>query len=141
MTDMPAIDEPIKGGIEPLRDRMIGSASAELSDHPEVSRMQVTTFGSFLAAEVLVAELEALADPAVSRKVSRLLQDFNTGLSHLADIPDPTYRRRLALLWRDDFLNRAAIHPSIDKFVRNVLCTYAKPLLSNEDADSDPAGT
>jgi hypothetical protein len=97
--------------------------------------MQDTTFGSFPAAEVLVAELEALDHPAVSRKVSRLLQDFNTGLGHLAAIPDPAYRRRLALLWRDDFLGRVAIHPTIDKFVRNVICTHAKPLLAGEDAE------
>ncbi len=94
--------------------------------------MQATTFGAFPAAEVLVAELETLADAGISRKVSRLLQDFNTGLGHLEEIRDPVYRTRLALLWRDDFLQRV-IHPSIDKFVRNVICTQAKTILSTED--------
>ena len=92
--------------------------------------MQSTTFGSFPAAEVLVAELEVLANPAVSRKVSRLLQDLNTGLGYLAAISDPSYRGRLALLWREDFLSRVAIHPKIDKFVRNVICTHTKQLLT-----------
>lgn len=98
--------------------------------------MQATTFGSFPAAAVLVAELDALADPAASRKVSRLLQDLNTGLGHLAAVPDPAYRGRLALLWRDDFLGHVAIHPAIDKFVRNVICTHAKPLLTDEDTNA-----
>ncbi|OWK36035.1 hypothetical protein [Fimbriiglobus ruber] len=96
--------------------------------------MQATTFGSFPAAEVLAAELESLADPAVSRKVSRLLQDLNTGLAHLAAIPDPGYRGRLALLWRDDALARAAIHPAVDKFVRNVIHSRAKTLLGGDDS-------
>jgi hypothetical protein len=77
--------------------------------------------------------LESLGDPSVTRKVSRLLQDLNTGLSHLAAIPDVVYRGRLALLWRDDFLARVAIHPAIDKFVRNVICTQAKSLLTSEE--------
>src|SRR4051794_11928742 len=94
--------------------------------------MTTTTFGSFPAAGVLAAELDTLADAAVSRKVSRLLQDFNEGLSHIGAIPDPTFRGRLALLWRDDTLSRVAIHPAVDKFVRNVINTYAKPLLAGE---------
>jgi hypothetical protein len=95
------------------------------------SRMNTTTFGSFPAAEVLVTELESLGDPSVTRKVSRLLQDLNTGLSHLTALSDASYRGRLALLWRDDFLGRVTIHPAIDKFVRNVICTQAKPLLTD----------
>jgi hypothetical protein len=97
--------------------------------------MQATTFGSFPAAEILVDKLDSLGDPLISRKVSRLLQDFSTGLSHLSEIPDPAYRSRMTLLWRDDFLARLSIDPDIDKFVSNVLCTRAKPLLSPEDAD------
>lgn len=96
--------------------------------------MQATTFGSFPAAEVLATELESLADPAVSRKVSRLLQDLSTGLGHLAAIPDPGYRARLALLWRDDCLARVAIHPAIDKFVRNVISTRAKASVGGHGA-------
>jgi len=94
--------------------------------------MNTTTFGSFPAAEVLAAELDTLGDASVSRKVSRLLQDFNEGLSHIGAIPDPAFRGRLALLWRDDTLSRVAIHPAVDKFVRNVICTHAKPLLGGE---------
>jgi hypothetical protein len=90
--------------------------------------MPATTFGSFPVAEALAAEVEA----AVSRKVSRLLQDLNTGLGHLATVPDPEYRGRLALLWRDDCLSRVAIHSAVDKFVRNVICTHAKPLLTGD---------
>jgi hypothetical protein len=96
--------------------------------------MQATTYGAFPAAEVLAAELDGLGDPAVSRKVSRLLQDFNTGLGHLAAVADPGYRARLALLWRDDCLARTAIHPAIDKFVRNVITTHAKTVLGGDAA-------
>lgn len=95
--------------------------------------MHATTFGSFPAAEVLAAELDALGDPAVGRKVSRLLQDLNTGLGHIAGVADPDYRARLALLWRDDCLGRAAVHPRVDKFVRNVINTRSKPLLGGGD--------
>lgn len=97
--------------------------------------MQATTFGAFPAAEILADRLDALADPAVTRKVSRLLQDLNTGFGQLESVPDPAYRRRLGLLWRDDFLARVAIHPAIDKFVRNVICTLAKPSLGVDSAD------
>lgn len=95
--------------------------------------MQTTPFGAFPAAEVLAAELEALADSTVSRKVSRLLQDFNTGLGQVASVPDPAYRKRVALLWRDNFLDRVAVNPAVDKFVRNVICTHAKPLLGDDN--------
>lgn len=113
-----------------------------LSYNPKGQPMQATTFGSFPAAETLTAALELLGDRAVSRKVSRLLQDLNTGLGHIEGITDARYRGRLTLLWRDDCLRRADIHPAIDKFVRNVICSHAKPLLSGDgDVPSDGADT
>ena len=91
--------------------------------------MHATTFGAFPAAEALAGLLEKRADPHLSRKVSRLLQDFNEGLGHLGGIEHAGFRQRLALLWRDDFLARVAIDPHLDKFVRNLLHTRAKALL------------
>ncbi len=92
--------------------------------------MNTATFGALPAAEALAAMLDGLADPRAARKVSRLLQDFNAGLCHLAAVPDAGYRGRLALLWREDFLGRVAIDPEVDKFLRNVICTRAKRLLA-----------
>jgi len=64
-------------------------ATARRPMEGEVSRMQATTFGSFPAAEVLAAELEALADPAVTRKVSRLLTGFEHRLGPPCGRPRP----------------------------------------------------
>ncbi|MBY0228126.1 MAG: hypothetical protein K2W96_02480 [Gemmataceae bacterium] len=94
--------------------------------------MHATTFGAFPAAEELARLLEARGDAHLSRKVSSLLQDFNEGLAHLAAIGHPGCRKRLALLWRDDFLSRVDLAPDIDKFIRNVLHTRAKDLLGPE---------
>jgi hypothetical protein len=88
--------------------------------------MSPATYGSFPAAEALAAELDRRDDPALTRKVSRLLQDFNEGLRQLDAVEHEGYRARLALLWRDDFLARVAIDADLDKFVRNVLHTRAK---------------
>jgi hypothetical protein len=98
--------------------------------------MHATTFGSYPAAEVLADRLDSLADPVLSRKVSRLLQDLNTGLAQLEDVTDPVYRARFALLWRDDFLARVAIHPDVDKYVRGVIVTQAKGLLGPAEPGS-----
>jgi hypothetical protein len=97
--------------------------------------MQATTFGSFPAAQILADKLDKLGDPTVTKKVSRLLQDLNTGLSHIEKISDPLYRGRLALLWRDDFLAKLAILPDVDKFLSNVIITNTKPLLTNDEAE------
>lgn len=91
--------------------------------------MDETTYGDFPAALILRERVLRLDDPALTRKVSRALQDFNGGLYAIAEIREPTYRRRLALLWRDDALARVAIHPELDNYVRGVITTFAKDLL------------
>ena len=96
--------------------------------------MQATTFGAFPAAEALADLLERRSDPRLTRKASRLLQDFNEGMRHLAALEHPVYRQRLALLWRDDFLARVDLDPVIDKFVRNLLHTRAKEILGPDEA-------
>ena len=97
--------------------------------------MNAATFGAFPAAGALVDLLDNHPDPRTAAKVSRLLQDFNAGLGHIAAVSHAGYRGRLALLWRDDFLRRVAIDPVLDKFVRNVICTHAKRLLAPDEAE------
>lgn len=94
--------------------------------------MKSETYGSFPAAIALIERLKKLSNPLVIKKVSRLLQDYNEGLRQIESIPQPRYRKRCALLWRDDHLDRVAIDPFVDKYVRNVLCTYAKAILAKE---------
>ena len=91
--------------------------------------MSPETFGCFPAAIILVERLEKLADEKVTTKVSRFLQDYNEGLYYIGQIPHESYRKRCALLWRDDFLHRSKIDPFIDKYLENIICTYAKDLL------------
>ncbi len=91
--------------------------------------MDATTLGNFPAATVLADRLERLADPHLTRRVTKRLNDFNAGLNQLLDVPHPTYRRRLALLWRDHHLQSVAFDPTLDAYVRNVMTTFAKSLL------------
>lgn len=91
--------------------------------------MDPTTYGDFPAAHVLAERLTALDDPALTRRVTRFLTDFNTGLAALDAIEDDAYRGRLALLWRDHFVERLDFHPDVDSWVRNVLSAYYRDLL------------
>lgn len=91
--------------------------------------MKKTTFGSFPAALILYERVKRIDDAKIRRKVSNTLQDFNTGLRFIEGIEDLRYRKRLALLWRDDFLKAINIDPRIDSYLKNVLSTYYRELL------------
>lgn len=91
--------------------------------------MKRTTYGGFPAARVLAERIDELADPYLRRRVSRRLHDFLVGLDQLQEVPQLSYRRRLALLWRNEHLGQVDFHPYLDSYVRNVMTTYAKDLL------------
>lgn len=91
--------------------------------------MKKTTFGSFPAALILQERIESINDSKVTRKVSNTLQDFNTGLRFIEGIEDSRYRKRFALLWRNEFLARVNIDPRVDSYLKNVLSTYYRELL------------
>ena len=92
--------------------------------------MKETTYGSFPAALILQKRVARLDDAKIRMKVSNTLQDFNTGLRFIEDVQDPRYRKRLALLWRNDFLSSVNIDPHIDSYLKNVLSTYYRELLA-----------
>jgi hypothetical protein len=62
-------------------------------------------------------------------------EDFNTGLRMIEKIGDRKYRKRFALLWRNEFLGLVNIHPKIDTYLKNALSIYYRDLLSWSEKD------
>ncbi len=91
--------------------------------------MDDTTFGSFKSAKILVSELKK--QPRLISKVGNFLQDYIEGLIKIKSIPDKKHKLRIALLWRNDFLERVKFHSSINTFVKNIIVAYYRNLLED----------
>lgn len=88
-----------------------------------MKNLDLTTFGNFQSAIDLVTELNYRPE-WLSRKVRKFLADYIGGLHEILNLEKSSHRKRIADMWKHDFLIRVDFNSEIDSFVKNVIVAH-----------------
>lgn len=100
--------------------------------------MESYTLGNTNAATILVELLDKLGKKSVTRRVTKILIHYFTGLRNICPIPDPKVRESLLTLWRDHHVqmvgNSAPVrdHTKIVTYTINVINTEYRRIIRGE---------
>lgn len=92
------------------------------------------TFSNTKAGQILVEEIDKIADNGKTRSViSSILDKYFKGLKDIQDIKDEKTRRFVCQLWRDNYIqkieSRLDFPDKIKSFAKNVIKTKLKEYL------------
>jgi len=62
--------------------------------------------------------------PRLTNKVGNFLQDYMQGLSNIMSMPDKKIKRRMLVLWKEEFLKHTDGYLAVDTLLKNVIVAY-----------------